>query len=272
MEKGNGLRYNDGKNRVDLLPEFAVNQMAKVLTKGAEKYAENNWRKGMKWSNVMASLKRHTMAIERGEDYDKETGLLHAAHVMTNAAFLTEYYKIYPQGDDREHAYLNMPRIGLDIDDVLADFIGGFSERFGLSTPTNWLWSYENKARFEELAKDPDEYARFYSSLKPLVDPQSMPFEPVCYVTSRNIPQTVTEQWLEANGFPCSPVYTVGHDMSKVEAAKAAKVDIFVDDRFDFFAELNNAGICCYLYDQPHNRRYDVGHKRIYSLSEVLKK
>lgn len=35
------------------------------------------------------------------------------------------------------------------------------------------------------------------------------------------------------------------------------------------YYDKNKAGICTYLYDRPHNHRYDVGHKRIYSLKEL---
>ena len=59
----------------------------------------------------------------------------------------------------------------------------------------------------------------------------------------------------------------VGH--SKVDIIKESGIEIFVDDRFDNFVELNKAGICCYLFDAPHNRRYDVGYKRIKSLKEL---
>ena len=45
-----GLRFNDGKSRYDLITPFALEQLAKVLTKGAEKYAERNWELGMKCS------------------------------------------------------------------------------------------------------------------------------------------------------------------------------------------------------------------------------
>ena len=61
------------------------------------------------------------------------------------------------------------------------------------------------------------------------------------------------------------PVYSVGVNESKVEVAKKSGVDIFVDDRFENFVELNNNGICTFLFDAPHNRRYNVGHKRIKS-------
>jgi hypothetical protein len=125
-----GLRFNEGKDRYDLIPQFAEKQYAKVLTAGSIKYSENNWKMGMRWSKVIASLKRHTAKIESGEDYDEETGILHSAHIMCNAAFLTEYYNIYPQGDDRQLKHATMPRIGLDIDDCLADFWGAYCDYF----------------------------------------------------------------------------------------------------------------------------------------------
>lgn len=104
---GNGKRFNQGKTRYELIPAFAQEQYARVMTKGAEKYGDNNWKRGMKWTVVLASLERHLSAIKSGEDYDKESGLLHSAHIMANAGFITEYYKIYPEGDDRDVSWKN---------------------------------------------------------------------------------------------------------------------------------------------------------------------
>ena len=42
-KKGSGLRYNEGKNRLDLIPAFAYKKIGDVFTKGAQKYAPNNW-------------------------------------------------------------------------------------------------------------------------------------------------------------------------------------------------------------------------------------
>lgn len=104
--KHEGLRANSGKLRFDLLHPFAQQELVKVLTFGALKYEDRNWEKGMSWSSVIASLKRHLNAIEMGEDIDPESGELHAAHVACNAHFLTAYYKIYPQGDDRREGLI----------------------------------------------------------------------------------------------------------------------------------------------------------------------
>ena len=74
---------------------------ARVWECGAKKYGDWNWQRGMKWSTVIGCLLRHTFAIMRGEDVDKESGQLHAAHIKANASMLIYYHKYYPQGDDR---------------------------------------------------------------------------------------------------------------------------------------------------------------------------
>lgn len=260
-----GLRFNNGKKRFDLVHPWAHEQMVNVLTIGSEKYEERNWERGMSWTTVIASLKRHLNAIESGEDYDPETKELHAAHLACNAHFLTAYYKIYPQGDDRPHKYLNSLNIGLDIDEVLADFIGGYMDRYGGSRPLSWDFDYSFYENLNGLKEDKE----FWMNLKSLISPEDLNFEPHCYVTSRNIPTEWTQEWLNKMGFPSRPVYTVGLGESKVEAVKEAGVDIFVDDSYNNFVELNRLGICTYLMDARHNKKYDVGHKRLLSLKDL---
>lgn len=264
-----GVRYDEGKLRYDLVPALAQKEYVKVLTKGAEKYADRNWEKGMKWSRVLASLKRHLAAIELGEDRDPETGLLHSAHIMCNAAFITQYYHTYPQGDDRPLPYLNMPKIGLDIDEVLCDWVGAWVQKFNMDVPKSWFFDYNIMDRFQEL-REKGELDDFYLSLKPKMSPCDIPFEPSCYVTSRPVDTTITVKWLEMNKFPTAPVYTVPAGTSKVDVILKSGIDIFVDDRYDNFVELNKAGICTFLWDTPHNARYNVGYKRITSLKQLL--
>ena len=196
MDKDKGLRFNEGKTRHDLVPQFAQEQYAKVLTKGAEKYAERNWERGMKWSKVLASMKRHILAFERGEDFDNETGLHHMAHVMCNAGFLTEYYKIYPQGDDRPHSYLNLPKIGLDIDEVLADWVGHWTQLHAQEIPETWYFDRNIGAKFDDLKDNKD----WWLSIPVKTHPNEIHFEPHCYITSRSIPVEWTEEWLDKNG------------------------------------------------------------------------
>ena len=265
---GKGLRLNNGKVRMDLFPTSTLRQVSQILTQGASKYADRNWERGMSWSSVLGSLKRHLDAFERGEDYDKESGQLHIAHVLCNAAFLTEYYSSFPEGDDRYNSfkYKKPRKIGLDIDDVLADFAGAYTKKFGIKElPKSWLFDRKFSERMSKLSKDKS----FFMNIPVKTKPEDIPFEPHCYITSRGIPSEWTEEWLEKNGFPLAPVYTVPLEKSKVDVAKEAGIDTFVDDNFNNFYELNAEGILCYLFSCNHNARYDVGFRRIESLKEV---
>lgn len=263
--KEEGLRFNDGKTRYDLIPPFAIEQLAKVFTKGAEKYAPRNWEKGMSWTKVLASLKRHIAAFERGEDFDKESGLYHMAHAMTNAAFILEYYKIFPQGDDRNHAYLSDLKIGLDIDDVICDFFPKVAEKLNLPTPNDWEFTYDKDSVFDKLDDE------FFLSLPPKIKPEEMLFTPYCYITSRQKPSIeITKKWIEANGFPCVPVYTSSKEQSKAELAKFLGLDLFIDDNFETFTDMNRNGITCFLQDASWNSKYDVGFKRIKNVNDIF--
>lgn len=128
--KGTGMRFNHGKLRYDLVQPNAFEDFVQVLTNGATKYKSRNWENGLIWTSVLASLKRHIAAIERGEDFDPESGRLHIAHAACNVHFLNAFYYTFPQGDDRPKRFLKIPRIGLDIDGVLADFTSAWNKKY----------------------------------------------------------------------------------------------------------------------------------------------
>ena len=73
-----------GKSRVDLVnPEF-ITEIGYVLEYGANKYGENNWRKGFKWMRIYASTLRHLFAWAMDEDTDEESGFTHLSHAAAN--------------------------------------------------------------------------------------------------------------------------------------------------------------------------------------------
>lgn len=266
MSKEAGLRFNQGKLRYDLLHPVSTEGVVKILTKGSYKYAPRNWEKGMAWTSVLASLKRHLAAFEKGIDFDEETGEKHIDHIACNVHFLQAYYKIAPQFDDRPHSYLEGKRIGLDIDDVLADFVPAFSKAAGVPNPDSWYFGYPQLAK--EMIAQGFDYDEFMLNLPRKIEPMDIPFEPKCYITSRDLTDIkIAEEWIKKNGFPQVKVIQT---TDKVSAAKDMNLDIFVDDKFDTFVEMNKAGILCYLMDMPHNARYDVGFKRIKSLKELI--
>lgn len=98
---GSAIKYDDGKVPLNLLSREALEQTAKVLAFGAEKYAEHNWRRGFAWSRPMAAAMRHLQAFNDGEDKDPESGLSHLAHAMCCIMFLLEFEKTHQELDDR---------------------------------------------------------------------------------------------------------------------------------------------------------------------------
>lgn len=280
-DKGGGLRFNSGKLRYDLVDPRAHEDMVKVLTYGAEKYTvrdaegniinkgDDNWRRGFSWKSAIASLKRHIAALEKCEDYDQDTGLLHVSHAACNIHFLNAFYYIFPQGDDRIRPLFKLPKIGLDIDEVICGFLPAWMEKYGVETfPHSWFFDREIKQKFEDM-RTAGELDDFYMNLKPLLSAEDLPFEPHCYITSRPVSKEVTEKWLDKHGFPTKKVYTVDSSHSKVQVAKESGIEIFIDDSYDNFLELNSNGIFTYLYTQNHNAKYDVGHMRLNSLHEL---
>lgn len=268
--KGKGLRFNKGKLRYDLVEPRAHRDMVEVLTDGANKYSDRNWEKGLGWTSVLASLKRHIAAIECGEDRDPESGRLHIAHAACNVHFLNAFYYIFPQGDDRPKRYLNMPKIGLDIDGVLADFTKAWVEVYPeiSATPNSWYFDRKVGSRFDEMKKH-NKLDNFYLNIKPLILAKDLPFEPCCYITSRPVSKEISEQWLDELNFPAKEVISIDITKSKVDACKEAGVEIFIDDSYENFVNLNNNGIFTYLYTTSWNIKYDVGHMRLNSLSEL---
>ena len=86
-----GMKHDQEKPMYNLLPPNAIDDMAKVMTFGANKYAPNSWQRvenGLE--RYRAALLRHTFAMQRGELIDPESGLPHSAHVMCCAAFINE--------------------------------------------------------------------------------------------------------------------------------------------------------------------------------------
>ena len=99
-----GTKYDEGKPALDLWSADALEETAKVLAFGANKYEAHNWAKGIKYSRVFSALLRHLWAFWRREKLDKETGIHHLAHAMCCLMFLLHYEmnrRTYINFDDR---------------------------------------------------------------------------------------------------------------------------------------------------------------------------
>lgn len=77
--------------RFDLLPVEPLREIARLYARGAEKYADHNWRKGYDWSLSYAALMRHATSWWDGEDLDQETERHHMASVAFHAMALLHF-------------------------------------------------------------------------------------------------------------------------------------------------------------------------------------
>ena len=88
-EQNKGKKYDGGKLRYDLLPPEALKAVVEVLTFGAQKYGDHNWKLVENASSrYYAALMRHVEAWRTGETLDSETGISHLAHATCCLFFL----------------------------------------------------------------------------------------------------------------------------------------------------------------------------------------
>ena len=88
-----------------------------------------------------------------------------------------------------------MIRIGLDIDELLSDFMGAYLQKFGKPS-----CDYEITKNVQNLKND----KAFWESLPKL---RSIDFTPTLYCTKRINPKQYTKNWLKENNIPLAPVY-----------------------------------------------------------------
>jgi len=163
-----------------------------------------------------------------------------------------------------------MINIGLDIDGVIANFTLAWHELYPEipSEPNTYYFDKKIMQRFDDMRKV-GILDDFYLNIKPLIKPEDLPFEPKCYVTARPVDSKITEQWIKTNGFPRKKIFTVPTGISKVNVMEETGIEIFIDDFYNNFVELNKAGIFTYLYSAPWNISYDVGNMRLNSLKDL---
>lgn len=89
LDEAVGFKADKDKPRWDLLPFGPVSEIVDVLTFGARKYADNNWKKVPDArARYLAAAFRHLAAYAQGERADSETGLSHLAHAGCCLLFL----------------------------------------------------------------------------------------------------------------------------------------------------------------------------------------
>lgn len=254
-----GLKYDNNKPRWDLIPVNEMEEIVNVLTNGAIKYKDENWKLVRPFFNrYFAATMRHLKARKEGKIYD-EDGQSHLAHAATNILFLM-------YGDNKK-IDLHEKNIALDIDEVLADYADHHLKHYNKKNAKVCRDSYGLYFGYYEDFESSLDDKDFWMSIPVLTKPSEIWFEPKCYITHRRIPKEWTEDWLADNGFPIRPVIYSGE---KGQACLDNNVDIMIDDVFTNFIDITNHGVKCLLFDRPHNQKFNVGNLRIKTFKEII--
>lgn len=101
VENTEGVKFDTGKPRYDLIPGDSLHELAKLYTTGAAIYGDRNWEKGMSWGRIFGAMMRHAWAFWRGERFDPKDGQHHLASVAWCALALMSYDMREIGDDDR---------------------------------------------------------------------------------------------------------------------------------------------------------------------------
>lgn len=86
------IKADSGKLQWSLLPFAELEEVVKVLMKGASKYKPDNWKKCDNTKRYEDALMRHVIAYIKGNKIDEVSqggdGLSHLAHAICNCLFL----------------------------------------------------------------------------------------------------------------------------------------------------------------------------------------
>jgi len=98
-DKG-GVKADGLKLRYDLIPILCEKEVVKVLTYGANKYDDDNWKK-VEPERYIGAIRRHLAQYQEGEILDSESGMHHLAHAISSLMFIM-YHDLdreYNQGE-----------------------------------------------------------------------------------------------------------------------------------------------------------------------------
>lgn len=151
-------------------------------------------------------------------------------------------------------------RIGLDIDDCLADFWGAYCEYFNTKENPRMLEDNIITKNVQQiLSKDRD----FWLNLEVVNIPD---FIPTLYCTKRVNNKEWTRKWLQMNGFPSAPIYQMVYQHGNKADMIKGKIDVFVDDSVSNVMKCQKSGVPALIYHT--SRSEDFPMFKVFSISE----
>ena len=97
-----GIKHDQGKPDLSLLPVEFLNEVAFAMMYGETKYGRYNFTGGMAWHRLIAACLRHVYAFAAREELDKESGVSHLGHAAACLLMLTVYQSRNLGTDTRE--------------------------------------------------------------------------------------------------------------------------------------------------------------------------
>ena len=88
------VKNDSGKLQWTLMPFEQLEEVVRVLMKGAEKYGRDNWKNCDDIKRYKDALMRHVVSYNKGERSDPEDNLPHLAHAICNCLFLMYFNSI----------------------------------------------------------------------------------------------------------------------------------------------------------------------------------
>lgn len=156
-----------------------------------------------------------------------------------------------------------MLRIGLDIDDVLGDFMGWYKRRFECD-------KYPHRLKEHIITRNVQKILRtdksFWIGLPVISKPD---FEPTLYCTKRVNPKKWTKLWLRLNNFPDKPVYQLFSQSGNKADLIKGRVDVFIDDSEFNVRQMNAAGVPTLIFRKQVEGLYTVNSLSIDEISET---
>ena len=111
-----------------------------------------------------------------------------------------------------------MLKIGLDCDQVLADFMGTYLKRFGETSQQEIAFNCLNTLKYDK---------EFWINL-PLI--RSPDFDVTLYCTKRVNPKNYTKDWLRKHNLQDGPIYQVKNYEDKKSRFIKGRIDVFRGD------------------------------------------
>jgi len=105
MKMSKAKKYDQAKPKYHVVPTYALEEVMKAFTYGADKYGAFNYSGGMEYSRYINAAIRHINDFLQGENID-ESGNTHLSHAVASLMMLMDNMAIRAGTDDRNPKYL----------------------------------------------------------------------------------------------------------------------------------------------------------------------